>query len=1630
MLFTDGMAQDASTFRDIKVDLTQLQDLGTGSDVFIKVAENGAISQTDNAEEANATLKGNWHSTNYGWSNFTASVPVQGCVKITYATHDYGNDITVTNTAGEQVAKFNTTGPKWSSSPDNVVVAYYRSNIPTVLTFSKANYNPYFAVEAIDEADLPAEVTTYNITFAAGEGVGTAPGAIEVQAGQVINAPKNYSLYAEGKTLTGWSDGTKTYAIGEDITPEGDMTLTAQYEANSVGLEDRTSEITLSYPLSGYNDNPKYNIQKATGIIVTQATINNEIIDVPVQIDATNGKFTYNGSGWHQVNAGTKVTVPSCKDATIAVSTYNDVASVTFNGAEGTADGNTAKFTATTNDATVEIAQASNNYWNSLTITLPAEDEGGEGPEEFIYRDFQIDPLGDLLTADEKEQGKELNFSVVVNEDGSQTRVAAGTENANVMLSGTYHNDHGWRNFKATVPVDGPIKITMSTCSWGSDVTVKDADGKLVTTFTTQKGEDGSGCYGGNGLQDENIVSAEYKGEATVLVINGGGYVNFFAIEAIEGGDDPEPVAEDKTATWNYGDETIMTATMALSGSTEEGTVECMEQNGVLMTILANGASFRNNGNNIQVRKGAEFRVPVGTTDDVVTIKGYPSYSYYSINGGAEITNTNDNPQTEYKVKNSDVERGYVSIVSTNDNNYFYSIKVDLKAPKEPTTLDNEAVTATFPFDLGTEGQKATFSNADYFLTSKVTVGSNLTIKDKSTLTDAETSTNVTQTRLWPTTKLDKADEASAVRFIITPKPGFTFTPTRVALNATRYGTDNGKIDVAWEVAGGDNIVLATAVSPNRNNKNPNISKLSYDIENATPAEGNAVLLLHLYGLQENKQFGLNDIVIEGTLSGTEKEVPILASYTLNGVEYQVEDVFGDAYEAEFELSKKDQMVGPNNPLTNITATSGELGEVSYKGDDTQCVVTIPVSAGETTLEYVLNVIQKPDFTLTYFNTDGTEMGTQLVEKDATIGQFDVNYEGAKAAEGMKVRGWFERATGGRKFTTDDVITSNVKLYAVATEIEVCSDSKKYEFNLADPTFYAEDHEAFVPGGEGYYFHDATHGWAFKNGNTIDLLVGPKASIFVTVCQYGSGTGIVVKKGEEVLETLAGKSEADAGVVAYNYEGEAGTITLEMQCSGEMYVHGIKIANTSTTNYVQEGQWYFVKAGDVSSFLDALDAANGSNGVAGAPRVYIYLPNGDYNLGERCLTPVSGNNISIIGESQEGVIIRNLPVAEGIGTTATLKNSGTGNYYQDLTIKNEWDYYGRILAGDGAGRAVCIQETGNNTICKNVTLLSYQDTYYTNNANGNYYWEDSEIHGTVDFICGEGTLFLESSKLVVEKRNPDGSGECTLTAPSTAVGKNYGYVFNNCTIENYAAKYNYGRAWNNEPRCAYLNTTVNDNKINTNRWTPNGMNVVAKEFVEYNTKDEQGSVVSPASNVVTFTYGSKSNEMETILTADQAANFTLAKVFGNWGPDNATKQVEAPQNGKMEGNTISWDAVTGAVAYFIYDKEGKLMGETTETTYTIEDQAAGSKGFETTETVLADSYIVRAANAMGGLGEPAIISKATAITNVNSEVNGNVVKTELYNLQGVRVVKNYKGAAIRVQTMDNGQTTTQKVIMK
>lgn len=440
-------------FRDIKVTLADADKWKTlvanNATVYITVDADGTIGTTDDATKAAATLTGKWHGTSYGWSNFTAEVPVEGCVKITYATHDYGQDIIVTDDAGNQVAKLNTEGAKWSADPANVVVGYYRTNKPTTLHFSKASYNPYFAVEAIDEADLPAEVTKYTVTFAAGEGTGVVPADLEVDAGNKINAPKNYTLYKEGATLTGWQDATgKTYAIGEEITPETDLALTAVYTQNEVSLADRTAAVTITYALDGNNDNPKYNYEGNNGFIVTQATVNGKSIDVKVDVDATAGKFAHNGSGWHQVNAGTKVTVPSCKDAVINVTTYQNANALKF-GETAAEAGATATYTATAEDETLVIEQTADGYWSNLTITLPKV-EGDEPvepqPHDPVTLTWSYD-AENLIPSAGPDNG--LYYAGYVND-------ATGTNNG---MHGVKLNSSGWACFEKPA-VAGTLTLT------------------------------------------------------------------------------------------------------------------------------------------------------------------------------------------------------------------------------------------------------------------------------------------------------------------------------------------------------------------------------------------------------------------------------------------------------------------------------------------------------------------------------------------------------------------------------------------------------------------------------------------------------------------------------------------------------------------------------------------------------------------------------------------------------------------------------------------------------------------------------------------------------------------------------------------------------------------------------------------------------------------------------------------------------------------------------------------------------------------------------------------------------------------------------------------------------------------
>ena len=1224
---------------------------------------------------------------------------------------------------------------------------------------------------------------------------------------------------------------------------------------------------------------------------------------------------------------------------------------------------------------------------------------------------------------------------------------------------------------------------------------------------------------------------SEYVGKTTLYIYRAIGateYFNNFKITRASSGDEggsgsgEGEVSFPITATWSFTDADVVAAAVAISGTSNSTQIE---NNGLKLTVEANGKTIRDNGNSIQTGDGVVFKVPVQGKKDEVTVVGYSSpYFAYSI-AGVDATEAT----TKYTATAADVAQGYVEVV--NKGQYLISISVtqneddnageggdtpatDVTAQWDfqnlnPAALadvniqgNNEADVASdvdgISMHVISAGGKLQYNASGYaqFNTNttiqvpvknkgdEVTVvsypgQSNYTVGGEDaagqntfthTATSAEAATgyveiiptktayiysikvvhkaqatgpvlvekSIYKTDFSDWTKADPSDPATTVtKTTKYTKQDLVFTLFQTSVMATEdtkfsayttlprmtvraekgkgsYFTTSALAEITkirfihgatgsnrgWKVeAKGDGdtdwvVVSSDAANPqNWCEVTKSINKKNCQLRFTNLADAQNAFLFEL------EIFGNVDLAGE----------PLLGSFKANGEIYAAEDIFemnsAGNYEGTIEVSKTAEMISETNPLTDITPDNGEKGTVTYattgEGADQKTVVTIPVSAEKGTVNYILTVVKKPDFTLTYYDLAGKEIGTQKVEKDAKIGKFEVNIDEVKAAtEGYKARGWFKNNYVGEKYSVDDVITGDTKLYSVETEIEVSSDSRKYEFDLRSKTFYAEDHEAFNVISEKAKWHDGTHGWSFYNGDKIELLVGKKATISVALCQYGSGTNILVKNAAgETLETLAAKSETDGALVSYKYEGEAGTLTLEMEAGGEMYIHSVKIFNTTTTNYDMAGQWIYVKQGDASSFIDAIDAANG---MTGTERVFIYVPNGTYDLGQKTLTTIGRNNISIIGESMEGTIIKNRPVKEGIAITATLLNTATNTYLQDLTL----DCIAPYGTGDdtkSAERGVCFQDKGNQTVMKNVYMKGLQDTYYSNGAEGmTGYFETCKIEGTVDFICGSGSILFNECDLYVADRSQSKTSANVITAPATYASEK-GYAFYGCTIDgtdNQKDKYNLGRPWQKSPAATYVNTTMKIN-ASTAGWT--SMNKAdAIRFHEFNTKNAEGTEVLSHNVNACETTGTKD---ELYLTAEQAANYAPDKFFTSWTPATAAAQFDAPTDATLKDGTITWTAVEGAAGYAIF-ANGELLGITETTSYTI-TEAAGARRADG-EVV----YTIRTVNAMGGFGEARTVTDATAISKVKADEKVDWNNQVVYDLQGRRVKNASKGVFI------------------
>lgn len=614
-----------------------------------------------------------------------------------------------------------------------------------------------------------------------------------------------------------------------------------------------------------------------------------------------------------------------------------------------------------------------------------------------------------------------------------------------------------------------------------------------------------------------------------------------------------------------------------------------------------------------------------------------------------------------------------------------------------------------------------------------------------------------------------------------------------------------------------------------------------------------------------------------------------------------------------------------------------------------------------------------PDVTVSYFNTDGSLLGKDLLPGGAQL-YYKYGVDDVTVPAGEAFRGWFSSTKStAEKVAEGTSIQTDTELYARASKIEEPTSTSRYVYDLTKPYFYVEDHEAIEI--DGKYYNN--HGWVVNQGGAIKVKVAGKAYISVGCCLYSNeSTATVTNEAGETVAEFPVKGESDGAEQTFQYDGEAGWLTITFPNGA--YVHNVTISNVvEFLSYNEATGYYEIPAGDVSSFLLALKAAASQDGAK------IFLPNGTYDLGTTTLTQVSGKNISIIGESMKGTVILNYPPldAEGISVTATLLNRSENLYLQDLTLRNAMPFDGKAAAG----RAVTLQDKGSNTICKNVSLESYQDTYYSNNGSAYFYFEDGEIHGVVDYVCGGGDVYFNRVKFVNEAVK-----NTTIAAPNGA--KKYGYVMNNCTIETLCSQFNFGRSWGTYSGLAWLNTTINQpSKLVSSRFTTAGMNCAADKFVEYNSMDQDGNRISPASNVLKFTHSSGDKSYETILTDVEAEEYAINKVFPDWNPESIAAQAVYTENEDLTGN--------------VYLVDGKIY--------------AG-------ELPVGNNVKVRKANARGGFG-PEVEAIITGVNEINAE-SADVVNTQSFNLQGMPVDNTYEGVVVKVETLGNGKKSAVKVV--
>lgn len=192
-----------------------------------------------------------------------------------------------------------------------------------------------------------------------------------------------------------------------------------------------------------------------------------------------------------------------------------------------------------------------------------------------------------------------------------------------------------------------------------------------------------------------------------------------------------------------------------------------------------------------------------------------------------------------------------------------------------------------------------------------------------------------------PAVSVSSKTTGNCVSYSITPAAGHTFKPTKLSFDATKLGTDGGKLDVYIQVGSASETAFQTGLIPLRNKINASNSTgyttFEFPVADYLVDGEPFTVSVYVYNLAANKDMGFRNLILEGMV-----DEPI---YTLSHYLSAFSCSAGDLLSVMKDL-KNGATTAWETPLVNdptdfqVAAIEGYEASVSYEKKEATVTVT------------------------------------------------------------------------------------------------------------------------------------------------------------------------------------------------------------------------------------------------------------------------------------------------------------------------------------------------------------------------------------------------------------------------------------------------------------------------------------------------------------------------------------------------------------------------------------------------------------------------------------------------------------------------------------------------------------------